>query len=355
MVALTACEPSAPSEIERETGQPIAAAEAPPDTVPDGDEERARPVDDGGAEGTAPVPALPNLPPPTRLMDGGADQERLLERLEESPIRWFQPVGTTSVVFRLVFEGDGHAAFKPRTRQHPAGPRAEVAAYRLARLLGLDNVPPAITRRIHRDTLRARLDPDLEGAWKEIVRWTLWDADGSTPGAAVHWVPGTRDLGLSRKGVRARWKGWLQVGTPIPSEHRPLARDLSNMLAFDYLVGNWERLERGTIQGPPDAERVLMRDHDTAFATPLPPVLHRRLRDGLNSAQKFSRSFVERLARLTEPMIRAELGRDPGHAAGDPILTADQLAAVMDRRRALLSYVGSLVEAHGEPTVLAFR
>ncbi|MFW6049668.1 MAG: hypothetical protein ACODAU_00760 [Myxococcota bacterium] len=301
-----------------------------------------------------PVGVVADAPEPPAFLGRSTPPAAILDRLVDAPILWFEPVGRTTVVFRVVFEGGGKGLFEPSTRQHPAGHRAEVAAYRVARLLGLDGVPPAITRRVAREDLRARLDPELEDAWAPIARWTNWSADGWVAGAAIDWVPDARALGLERHEAVRRWSRWLSQEGRVPEDGRALARDLSNMVVFDYLIGHWERLGRGGIEGTPDGARLYLRDHNKAFAAPLPPVLHRRTADGLLRSEKFSRGLVERLARLDADALRAELARDPGHAAGAPLLTAAQVAGVMDRREAILSYVGALIDEHGEEAVLVF-
>jgi hypothetical protein len=124
------------------------------------------------------------------------------------------------------------------------------------------------------------------------------------------------------------------------------------MLGLDYLVANWDRWSGGNAQGLPDGTRLFTRDHDMGFSTPLSPPLHQRVFGHLTRTEKFSRSMVERLLEMTEPMLRAELNRDPGARDG-LTLSGPQIAGVMDRRRAVLSYVVALIDEHGEDRVLS--
>jgi hypothetical protein len=307
------------------------------------------------AAAEAPSPtAIPESEPPLSLLEAELSQDAILVRLADAPARTFEPVGSTSVVFRMDLEGTVDAAFKPRTLQHRWGHKAEVAAYRVARLLALDNVPPAITRRIPASELRERLVPEFHDAWDEIHRWTVWDDDEHVTGAAIYWVPGMRSPGLDAPGGIAQLRGWLSQGGSVPADRAKLAADISTMLAFDYLIGNWDRWSGGNVQGTAAGDRLFIRDHNAAFASPLPISLHRRLRAHLHGAERFSRRFLGRLAQLDGAAVREELSHDPGHASDHPILTDAQLSDMMDRRAALLSYVGALIAAHGEAQVVAF-
>ena len=68
------------------------------------------------------------------------------------------------MTLRIDLPGSISAAFKPRTDSHPSGWQAEVAAYRVARGLGMHNVPPAIVRRILELLHAATLEiPELHG------------------------------------------------------------------------------------------------------------------------------------------------------------------------------------------------
>lgn len=307
---------------------------------------------DGGTENEPPGRDLDARFPPPRFIGSTEPTAQVLERLETAPVRWFQPIGKTSVVFRAVFEDGSRATIEPSTRQYPTGYRREVAAYRIARLLGLDDVPPAITRRVGREELRERLDPEFDDVWDQIERWTRFEPDGYVPSAAVLWVADVRPLGLVDEAAVARWTRWLEVGQTAPADQRALARDLSNMVVFDYLIGNWARFD-DPLQGTPDGGRLYLRQHNRAFAAPLPPVLHSRLRDRLLGVHRFSRRLVERLARLDRTAVEEALARDPGSFEGSPLLTAAQVEGVLGRREAILSYVGALVDEHGTDPVMS--
>lgn len=279
--------------------------------------------------------------------------DRIEAHLTRAKSQLFRPVGTSSVVFHMVLEGEISAAFRPRTRKHPGGHKAEVAAYRLARALGLDNVPPAIRRRISRDELRARLHPEYRDAFAALEAEIAWNKSGSVQGAAIYWIPQMRSHGLDRRPAIDEWSRWLRLGATVPEEKERLAADLSTMLAFDYLIGNWDRFSGGNVQGLPSGERLFVRDHNLAFAAPLPGHLHDRIRSHLRRSERFSRELVRRLVALDASALRSVF-KDAFARDDEELLTEAQLRGVLDRRATLLSYIGALIDESSVDRVLAF-
>jgi len=114
------------------------------------------------------------------------------------------------------------AALKLRSHDVPHGYQSEIAAYRISRLLGLDNVPPAIYRRATWSEIRQRFNQDTLDQRGSIRRAVVWDEDGSAPGAAIYWVKGLRSIRLEQA---AAWQSWLK-DADVPANHAALARDL---------------------------------------------------------------------------------------------------------------------------------
>ncbi len=144
---------------------------------------------------------------------------------------------------------------------------------------------------------------------------------------------------------------WLVVGGALPEEDAGLARDLSTLLAFDYLIGNWDRWSGGNVTLDPSGERLFVRDHNVAFPVPLDGALYERVRDALTRASRFSRGFVARVMALDEASLRRALAEDPADWER-PLLSDAQIEGVMKRRRAFLSYVAALIAVHGADRVL---
>lgn len=284
------------------------------------------------------------------FVGGDVDQDEILASLTDRyPLR-VRSVGSTSVTLRIDLPGSISAAFKPRTDSHPSGWQAEVAAYRIARALGMTNVPPAVARRLPRPTLQARFDGE-QTEWEEIRQAIRWDGAGTTRGAMIYWIPRLRRSELDGNDGVDEVASWLVAGEPLPEDGR--APDLAVMLAFDYLVGNWDRFSGGNVSQNDAGDRLYVRDHNVTFNTPLHDGRYDRVRAGLERVSRFPRGFVERLQALDEDALRAAIGQDPENEIR-PILDDEEIAEVMMRRHALLSYIGAQIALHGMDAVLAW-
>ncbi len=353
LCVLVACGTRGGDAEERETPEP-PVAEAAPTPEPATPEPTPEPE---------PEPEPEPLTMPEQVMlpgDPSHDHDTILAGMADSRPTQFKPVGTSSVVFRVYTVGEHTFAFKPPSRGRSRAPSAEVAAYRLGRLLGYDNVLPATLRAIPRPAIRNRMHRRYsdEQTWldlEESIRWSGRDAVG----AAIYWVPDMRDIGLDEPERRSEWAGWIGRGGEAPEGQRALARDLSNVILFDYLVANWDRYSGGNLRviGPEDSPRVVIRDNDAAFAAPLPDPIKERLRVELEKVERFSRGTVERLRRLDEASLmtalRDERVEDP-QAPDAYLLNETQRAGVLERAATALSWIGALIDVAGEDAVLSF-
>lgn len=300
-------------------------------------------------------PALEPISSPVLRPFVGSDrvQTLMLQRLARAVPRSMKPVGSTSTVFKVDLTGSVDAAFKSTTVDRPAGPAAEVAAYRLSRCLGMRNVPPAISREMSLDDIAALLTPEGRAAWPTIRGRLVVTNHQTVWMAAIYWVPDLTPLDIdSAEGVE-RFTEWLSLDGEIPEASRGLAAQISTMLAWDYLIGNFDRFSGSNAQGTPDGQVVVLRDHDIAFSARLGEHLHERILGRMLRAERFSRSFIAALRALTPAQFRAELSRDPGWVNG-PLVSEAAMRGVFDRRATILSHVDSLIALHGEHAVLVF-
>lgn len=304
----------------------------------------------------APVPAAAQDEPRSAhtYAGGGVAIEDILEALARAHPDNLRPIGTTSTTFQMQLTGPIDAAWRPETPAQRRGWLAELAAWRLADRLGLDSVPPAVVRVLERRQLRRRLDPDLSPEDADLILDSLTVVGASVRGTASYWIPnlGRTDELDGPAGI-LRWSAWLEPGAEIPADRVALARDLSSMTAFDVLIGNADRASGSnmrTITNSAGVTRLAIRDHNLAFTARPSAAQWQRMLTMLRRARRFSRSFVERLEALDEAAVRAAVADDFAGAVLDDV----QVAAVMDRREAVLSWIGALVELHGEDAVLSF-
>lgn len=273
-------------------------------------------------------------------------------------------VGSTSAVFKVPLDGGIAAAFKPETRKHGSRWRAEVAAYRLSRALGLDNVPVTVPRAAKLSALVAstKSKPML----RLLREQCLPRDDGRLPGAMIAWIPGLSRLALEDDPLWSAWREWVSVSPPersielrVPAstakkirEARVLAPQLSSLIAFDHLTGNRDRWSGHNVLVDVTRTRLVYLDHNLAFDEKLDVASTAKRAMVLHRVERFSRALVTRLRELSAASLREALGFDD---LGAPLLNEGQLAATLAHRDELVVWVDGLIAKHGEARVLSFE
>jgi hypothetical protein len=251
--------------------------------------------------------------------------------------------GGSTIGFRLDLNGGMRVLFRPEQINPQTEPRKEIAAYRLARLLGVKAVPPATFKRVHRDELLGRLAPDAACLLPRIHAECRFDADGYTQGAASAWVPVVVDSRLDTAPGIARWAEWLSAAGALEETQRSLAAQLSSLLLFDVVIDNQDRFTGGNLLVSPDDQILYWMDNGFSFAAD--PQGHARARAFLRRCSRFSRTFVHALR---------ELGAEALRSATDDLLSADEQSAVLARRDLALQHVDGAIAKHGESAVMCF-
>lgn len=283
---------------------------------------------------------------PTRsILHGflGENDDATLARLCTAPIeRIERNRGGVTLSFRVWFADSHRGLFKPQQQSEIANYRAELAAYRLSRLMNLDRVPPACGRRLSRELLQRAADRSGDA---EFSRRTLTELLGheEISGAMIHWVPGR----LEPVAHADTYPTLLDTSHPLSADEAPLAADLSTLILFDYLIDNVDRWSGGNILRPsttpsPGAPLgpVLFMDNGASFSA---------LHDGLGArpneqalrlraVRRFSPRFVRRLRDLTEDSLREAMATDPL----GPILSDAQRRAVLTRRDRIIAHVDGI-------------
>lgn len=262
------------------------------------------------------------------------------------PVR-AKSIGHTSYVLKLTLEGGRVVVYKPRSKL-PLGDhryKGEIAAYRLATALGLDNVQPAMPRAFAADTLRAVVDGfDAKGRV---------DDDGMVRGALMPWLDTYRVLPLEEDAWRKQWEPWvLAPHASIPDSERARAASISTMIVFDYLTANWDRWSGGNVAEDSATGKVLFVDNDGAFYEAPDPALLKRQLAFVQRVARFSRRFVAALRGLDAATIGAALGDE---YPGVPLVSARVVDGVDARRRAAIDAIDARVRDAGDGATLAFE
>ena len=267
---------------------------------------------------------------------GGDDESVYLDGLPKAA----KSIGHTSVVFKIELTTGKKAAFKPSSRRGPIRYKGEIAARRLGVALGLPNVPRAFFRTFEAAKLAGAKDAD-----EMIVH------DGAVRGALMPWIDGLSFLALEQAPLSAEWKQWLRRSESIPDDRQELARQISTLVAFDFVTANWDRWSGGNVGIDKATGTLLYIDNDGAFFEVPPSEGLQRNKKLLDGVDKFSRSFVVRLKALDDDALDHALGEE---TPGVPLLSAKALAGVHARRKQLLELIDAKSADAGADATLAF-
>ncbi len=238
-------------------------------------------------------------------------EEEILDFLRTAEVIGVKELSSGSTrPLRLDLERDGiraRAVFRTvdrrRERQRTHDGRAyavfydravhEVAAYRLARLLGLDMVPPTVIR-------------EYEGHLGSLQLWV----------------------------ERARTAKQRQDSGDLAPEPIRWMHQRAVMEVFDALVGNADRNTGNSLVD--ERWRLWMIDHTRAFQRPRDP-------DDLSWINHVPDQLLERIRTLSESAVIEALS---------PYLEPKQIDGVLGRRQAIVRHVASLVQTLGYGAVI---
>ncbi len=234
-------------------------------------------------------------------------------------------------------------AYKPRSTRGASRYKGEVAAYRLARALGLGNVPLAMPRSFPYEALKSAVGH--EAVFSEVIQ----EPDGSVRGALIPWIKGLEFLPLETQDWLPKWRAWLKADGAIPEDQRALAAQISTVLAFDQVTGNWDRWSGGNVGIDRAKNQLLYIDNDGAFFDPVPAKPMRWPAELFDGADRFSRAFV---AALRAVDLSGAFGEE---RPGEPLLSARVVGQAEARRKKVLAAIDAKIAKLGEASVLAFE
>lgn len=348
--------------------RPAAPASATPSTAPAG---VAAISASGSAAGSPPAsPAISTSDPGAarpsaevaatsrrRATVYGAPDSELLAPLRDSPVTGCKlNYGGTSLSLRLDFESGGRAAFKPDQVHAQSQPRREVAAFRVDRMLGIGHVPPAAAITVSFEQLLASIAPAARGEVGGRVRAEARARRGQLRGSASWWIPEIKVAAIGKHPIDSTdgivtWKRYLTIGAERTPEITAFVSQISDMVLFDFLIDNSDRWSGGNARTSMDGRILYFMDNTLAFTRN--KQAHSRTTTYLHRVKIFSRRLVEAVRSFTrEELVAALSSTEDGALA--PLLSDEEIDAVMARRELAVAYIDELIATHGEEQVLAF-
>jgi hypothetical protein len=264
--------------------------------------------------------------------------------------------GGTSLSLRVEFESGARAAFKPQQVHPQSDPKREIAAYRIDRVLEIGHVPPAKPVAIAVDDLIAATEP----AYRAYTAGRIADEGlargGVLRGELSWWIPEIRDVTIGEYRVDERagmqqWQSYLQAGTAIPPELKPLLAQLAACVLFDVLIDNADRWTGNNTKGSVDRKTLYFMDNTLSFS--IYTYGHEANLTPLSRISVFPRGLVTKLRALTYEQLAAALALGDDDAGLSPLLEPAEIRAILARRDHMMHYIDLQIAQFGEESVLA--
>ena len=293
--------------------------------------------------------------------------------------------GGSSLVYKLLKNKEIVAAFKPFQKRYQSNYRAEIAAYRLCPLIRCGfNVPtnlPVYFEFKAFSGLYARLSSNPKNEFSEIIPTRLPDDTFRVDGTYKAWIPDFAEFPIEFTSI---WQPWLNPGTTRDALNAPLsdivptiakrhkrgdkyadrlaphlanttqyelARQISNMLVFDFLMSNWDRFS-----GAPDLYgvncqiahgRFMSIDNGAGF----PKTPSGKPEKHLHEITRFSRTTYNAIVALEadKDKVNDYLFPNPSD------MERERLVTFWNQRQIYLDYVKHCIEKNGEEETFFFE
>ncbi len=292
--------------------------------------------------------------------------------------------GGSTITLRFIADDKVVGAFKPRQKRRQSDFRSEIAAWRLCPLIRCSFAIPYNEHvRLRADTFN-RLYDRIQSQKQRNYQKNFTDLAPLKDRHGVRWIHGTLKtwvhdfvpFPIERADI---WQPWLslkpgeavsldELAIPAAASFKglgprfdalathlnntsrlQLARQLSQLLVFDFLITNWDRFSLQPEFYGTNCQfkrgRIVSIDNGAAFGISSSP----RVENNLRRVQRFSRQQLRAIRRLDRSATFARLF--PRASNYDK----RRFALFSRQRKALLKYVDGLVNRFGKKAVLCFE
>ena len=293
--------------------------------------------------------------------------------------------GGSSLVYKLIKDKQTIAAFKPFQKRFQSNYRAEIAAYRLCPLIkcGYDipvNLPVFFDYQEF-SGLYARNSANPKEEFSEIIPTKMSDGTHRVEGTYKEWIPDYADYPIEFKSI---WESWLNPGTTreeldtpmsdvipvIAHKHKggdkfakklaphlentskyDLARQISNMFVFDFLINNWDRFSGSpTIYGV-NCQIVKGRFMSIDNGAGFPKTPNSKPDKHLHEISRFSKATYLAVVDLEKYKDKVENILFPNPSD----VERERLATFWRQRKLYLDYVQQCIAKNGEDETFFFE
>ena len=291
--------------------------------------------------------------------------------------------GGSSLIYRFYKDKQIIAAFKPFQKRFQSNYRSEIAAYRLcpAMKCGFDvpmNIPVYFDFDVF-SSLYARNAANPKEEFKEIIPTKLENGKYRVNGTYKAWIPDFADYPIEFTEI---WKPWLNPGTPKAELQMPaqtllpkiaqkhargdkfakklmphlenlsvygLARQISNLIVFDFLINNWDRFsgadELKGINCQIAHGRFMSIDNGASFSqTP-----HAKPQKHLHEISRFSRMTYEAIKNFNKEEMKDYLFPNANE------FEIQKFETFWSQRQAYLDYVELCISKNGNDETFFFE
>ena len=151
--------------------------------------------------------------------------------------------------------------FKPKHRSLKyTNPQGEVAAFRIAAILNIHTVPPAVLRTLSSSELLKLLEKyGPENKAFQFKKEVLTSSDKLT-GAMLLWIHHVKNFNK----VKANFN-FIYSKRKIPTKNYKIVKQLTEIMAVDYLTSNYDRFSGGNILREKHGDILYFIDNGAAF------------------------------------------------------------------------------------------